>query len=220
MAYASWWEIDKKVIYITLMTHTPIGGIDMNQLGNMFGVPPSTVPSAAQPSPDMATSVWGMEMTQATMAGSAYGWLTFATIAYCALAFSGGTAIGKFGGSILRRGALVLLGLCVMGFAWGVYTVLNQYGQQYPPRLLRTGMCALAILAMLAGLSRGRHVKRWSRIAAFSLIVSAAVTVVALYLGHQCAAIDDKFVTPLYLATIFAIQSAYGWLLWPISSRL
>ncbi len=218
MAYASWWEIDKKVIYMTLMTHTPIVEMDMGQLGQMFGVPESSLapvpPSAATP-----TSAWSMETTQAIMGASAYGWLTFATIAYCTLALSGGAALGKSRGTLLRRLAFVLFLLCLGGLGWGVYTVLTEYGQQYPPKLLRSGMCALAILAMLVGLSRGRNVRRWSRLAAFAIIASSAITVLTLYLGHRCAAIDAELVTPKYLATIFAIQSAYGWLLWPISSR-
>jgi len=160
-----------------------------------------------------------METTQAIMGACAYGWLTFATIAYCALALSGGAALGKSLGAWLRRISFVLLILCLAGLGWGVYTVLTEYGQQYPPRLLRSGMCALAVLAMLVGLARGRNVKRWSRIASFAIIVSSAITVLALYLGHECAAIDAELATPQYLATVFAIQSAYGWLLWPISSR-
>ncbi len=215
MAYASWWEIDKKVIYMTLMTHTPIE-MDMSQLGQMFGLPNPPAPTVVPP---VSASRWDIKTTQAIMGASAYGWLTFSTIAYCALALSGGAAIGKSRGTLFRRLALVLLLLCIGGLGWGVYTVLTEYGQQYPPKLLRAGMCALALIAMLLGLSRRRNVKRWSRLAAFAIIVSSAMSVLALYLGHECAAIDAELATPKYLATVFAIQSIYGWLLWPISSR-
>jgi hypothetical protein len=222
--YATWWRVDP-YIYLTLMLKTPVD-MDLNMAAGIF-VPrpteprePAPPPVAEQPSPPSVAPSYTGRTAQMVIGGAAYGWLTLATLAVCALATSAGAAIGRIGGSRGRRvGTLLALTLTLV-LAVAALVVWNQYGKQYLPSHLRIGMGGLGALSALIGLAVGRAVRGLARLAAIALILSAVGTVAGLYLGSRCGAIPPAQSTPLYLALAFFIHSGYGWIQLPILSRL
>lgn len=222
--YATWWRVDP-FIYLTLMLKTPVD-MDLNMAAGIF-VPrpteprePVPPPVVEQPSPPTVAPSYTGRTAQMMIGGAAYGWLTLATLAACALAASAGAAIGRIGGSRGRRvGTLLALTLALV-LAVAALVVWNQYGKQYLPSHLRIGMGGLGALSALIGLAVGRAARGLARLAATTLILSAVGTVAGLYLGSRCGAIPPAQATPLYLALAFLIHSGYGWIQLPILSRM
>ena len=218
--YATWWRVDP-FIYLTLMLKTPVD-MDLDQAAGIF-VPRNHEPRepAAQPLPvSVASSAWTGDTVRKVMGSAAYGWLTLATAAACALALSSGSAFGRIGGSPWRRAGIVLAATLTLVLAVAVFLVWNEYGRKYLPVHLRFGMGGLALWMASIGLALGRAARGLARLAAITLIFSALGTVVALYLGSQCGAIPPEQSTLLYLALAFLIHSIYGWGQLPILSRL
>jgi hypothetical protein len=222
--YATWWRVDP-YIYLTLMLKTPVD-MDLNMAAGIF-VPrpteprePAPPPVVEQPSlPSVAPTYTG-RTAQMMIGGAAYGWLTLATLAVCALSASAGAAIGRIGGSRGRRVGTFLALTLTLVLVVAALVVWNQYGQQYLPSHLRIGMGGLGALSALIGLAVGRAARGLARLAAITLILSAVGTVVGLFLGSQCGAIPPAQSTPLYLALAFFIHSGYGWIQLLILSRL
>jgi hypothetical protein len=222
--YATWWRVDP-FIYLTLMLKTPVD-VDLNMAAGIF-VPrpteprePAPPPVVEQPStPSVAPSYTG-RTAQMIIGGAAYGWLTLATLAACALSASAGAAIGRIGGSRGRRvGTLLALTLTLV-LAIAALVVWNQFGRKYLPSHLRIGMGGLVLVTALIGLAVGRAARRLASLAAITLILSAVGTVAGLYLGSRCGAIPPAQSAPLYLALAFLIHSGYGWIQLPILARL
>ncbi len=142
--------------------------------------------------------------------GSAYTWLTFATLACCAIAASGGASPSRAGGGPLR--VLGVMGTCIglLALAWAGYQVWAEYGFTYRPTHLRVGMSLLVALAGCAGLIFARRVRRLTRFAAVLLILSATVSVCGLYLGALAGAIQPEQSSVTFLVKIFIIHSLYG----------
>ncbi len=222
--YAAWWRVDP-FIYLTLMLKTPVD-MDLDQAAGIF-VPRNheprepAAPPAAPPLPvSVASSPWTGDTVRKVMGAAAYGWLTLATAAACALALSSGSAFGRIGGLPWRRAGIVLGGTLTLVLAVAAFVVWNEYGRKYLPSHLRFGMGGLALWMALIGLALGRAARGLARFAAITLILSSVGTVTGLYLGSQCGAIPPEQSTPLYLAVAFLIHSIYGWIQLPILSRM
>lgn len=220
--YTTWWCVDP-FIYMTLMLKTPVD-VDLNMAAGIF-MPseprvPAPPPVVEQPVPPSVVPSYSGLTAQRMIGGAAYGWLTLTTIAACALAVSAGAAIGRIGGSRWRRVAVFLALILALVLAIAALDVWNQFGWEYLPKHLRKGMGGLVMLAALIGLAVGRAARGLARLAAITLILSAVGTVVALYLGSRCGAIPPEQATPLYLALAFLVHSGYGWVQFPILSRL
>ncbi len=222
--YAAWWRVDP-FIYLTLMLKFPVD-MDLDQAAGIF-VPRNheprepAAPPAAQPLPVfVASSPWTGDTVRKVMGAAAYGWLTLATAAACALAVSSGSAFGRIGGSPWRRAGIVLAVTLTLALTVAAFVVWNQYGRKYLPVHLRFGMGGLALWMASIGLALGRAARGLARLAAITLILSAVGTVVGLYLGSQCGAIPPEQSTSLYLAVAFLIHSIYGWIQLPILSRM
>jgi len=207
------------------MLKTPVD-VDLNMAAGIF-VPRSTEPQEPAPQPAVegpsSSSVvppYTGRTAQLMIGGAAYGWLTLATLAACALSISAGAAIGRIGGSHGRRiGTLLALTMTLI-LALAALMVWNRYGRQYLPIHLRIGMGGLVLISALLGLAVGRAARGFARLAAVSLILSAFGTVASLYLGSRCGAIPPAQAAPLYLALAFFIHSGYGWIQLPILSRM
>lgn len=222
--YATWWRVDP-FIYMTLMLKTPVD-VDLNMAAGIF-MPRPTEPHEPAPlsvveqpsSPSVALSYTG-RTAQMMIGGAAYGWLTLATLAACALSVSAGAAIGRIGGQRGRRvGTLLALTLTLV-LTVAALVVWNQFGRKYLPIHLRMGMGGLVLVTGLVGLAVGRAARGLARLSAITLILSAFGTVTGLYLGSRCGAIPPAQSTPLYLALAFFIHSGYGWIQLPILSRM
>jgi len=221
--YATWWRVDP-FIYMTLMLKTPVD-MDLDMAAGMFltrQTEPSepTPPVVEQPPPPAAPQAYTGQAAQRMIGGAAYGWLTLATLAACALAASAGAAIGRISGSRGRRFATLLALTLTLVLAIAALVVWNQYGRKYLPIHLRIGMGGLVLWTTLIGLAVRRAARGLARFAAIILILSAVGTVVALYLGSRCEAIPPEQAAPMYLFIAFLIHSSYGWIQVPILSRL
>ena len=222
--YATWWRVDP-FIYLTLMLKTPVD-VDLNMAAGIF-VPrpteprePAPPPAVEQPSPPSIVPSYTGRTAQIMIGGAAYGWLTLATVAACALSASAGAAMGRVGGSSGRRLGTLLALILTLVLAVATLVVWNQYGQQYLPNHLRIGMGGLGVLCALIGLAIGRAARGLARLAAITLILSAVGTVVGLYLGSRCGAIPPTQATPFCLILAFLVHSGYGWIQLPILFRL
>ena len=118
--YAIWQQVDS-FIYLNLFLKTPIV-TDMPQadfeaaMAQMFRLPPPEPAERVQPVEDETSSKWSGATTQKVLVGTAYTWLTLATIGYCALALAGGAAFGSgLGPGDLKRAIGVLITLFLLG---------------------------------------------------------------------------------------------------------
>ena len=167
-----------------------------------------------------ATSKYSGPTARAIIGASAYSWLTLATIASCALALAGGTALGRGRESSWRRIGLIMAVALVLGLAWGAYDTLAEYGMQYPTGRARDGIVGIILLCALLGFAIARRARGLMRLAAVTLILSAVTSVVALVLAGQCAAVEPGYAASGFLALVFVIHSAYGWILLPVAARV
>lgn len=226
LTYATWWRIDKHVIFMTFMLRTPViavggaNGIDLDAAAaGLFGIKMADQPAANASSSAPSAPRYVDATARNIIIGSAYAWLTLATIACYSLSLSAGLSWGWIGGTGVRRTGLVLAVLVAVALVWAGVAEWSKYGRGYPPDHLRIGMSALALLSVLVGLALGRGTRRMGRIAAVTLILSAIGSVVGLYLWDCCGALDARHATPGFLLLVFAVHSALGWILLPLASR-
>ena len=222
--YATWWRVDP-FIYLTFMLKTPVD-MDLDQASGIF-MPrnnelrePIPRPATQRPPAPAALPQWTGDTVRKVMGAAAYGWLTLATAAACALSLSAGASLSRIGGSRWRRAGLVVAATLTLAIAVAAFVVWTQYGRTYLPSHLRFGMGGLVLWTAAVGLAFGRAARGLSRLAAITLILSAVGTVIGLYLGSRCGAIPPEQSTPLYLALAFLIHSLYGWIQLPILSRM
>ena len=80
-------------------------------------------------------------------------------------------------------------------------------------------MGGLLALSTTLGLALNARARLLGRLAAVSTIVAAIGTVLALYFGHQSGAIPADQAKAGFMLAAFAIHSAWGWIVWPVTSR-
>ena len=220
----TWWRADP-FIYMTFMLKTPVGAdVDVGEAAAaMFGVTPDTTAQPAQPPPPAASTQgpqWSAQTKQIVISSTGYVWLTFATVAACALALAGGAVMAGADEGKLRRIGLILTILIVAGIALGGYFVWKEYGRAYEPPHLRIGMGLLISLCGAIGLMLDRRSQGLLRLGALALILSAGASALGLYLWGRCDAIEPEHYTFGFIATVFALHSLWGWVLLPLRSRL
>lgn len=215
--YATWWQIDTQ-IYMKLMLHTPVAGVSTADVSRLFGLPPEPVVIEEPVRSDAAVSTATKGPTAATtvqtiLATTSYGWLTLATLSACAVALSGAAAVTRGADADLRRVGFILGGGVVLSLAWGVATIWADHGWTYKPHHLRYAMSAPVALSACLGLVASTRARLFARVAGISLILAAIGSVVALWLGHRCEAIDAAQVNVSFLTLVFVAHSAWGWML-------
>ena len=155
-------------------------------------------------------------------AGTIVGWEVLATLVSCALALSGGALVAKAKSNGIRAGVIIvgLLGVAALG--WRAYSLWQQYGR-FVPDQIRIDIAALVAILGLVGLAISSGARTLTRVAAILLILSAAGSVIGMYVGTHFEAITPDAL-PASLLTcavgVFLIQSAWGWLLLPVASRI
>ena len=231
MLYTTWWKVDPYV-YLKFFWKTPIPGVDLDEVATkMFGLPPvepvaTADPSEESPSPSETeqgaklTPSFSGEKAATILWATGYSWLAISTLACCALALAGGTALGQLNSQTLRILAAILAMAGLIALLWGAYQVWSEYGMAFEKHHKRVGLAASAALVTLFGMTIGRGARGLQRLAAVLLIISAVGSVVGLYLGARCGAIEAEHSTPMFLAMVFAIHSLYGWILLPVASRI
>lgn len=223
LCYATWWRVDRFFIYEKLILKTPLPGLDLNAAAQMFGIPPAGPVNEQRPPTitDPASPNRFVGETARTVIGaSAYSWLTLATIACCALALAAGAGLGHVGGRPVRLAGRVLAILSAGALVWAAWSTFETHGFEFPLARTRLGYAGLTLLCVLLGLAFGRRPGRLTRLAAVCIVLSAVGSVAALYFGAQCGAIEPAQASIGYLSKVFAVHSAYGWLLLPIAARL
>jgi hypothetical protein len=222
--YGAWWRIDAEVIYPRLILRTPLPGVELEQFANLFG--PPTEPGARGPavraSSDQASRDARQEAQEAGVLlwATAYGWLAVTTIACWILATSAGSLLGRGLGRGVHRASGWLAGVAVAGLLVAAGVIWSRQEMGFPPDTLRVGVGGLILTGLLFGVSIGRGVRGLLRAASLVLVLSSVATVAALVIGARVDAVDAEQVTPLFLAGVFAAQSAWGWVLLPISWRI
>jgi len=222
LCWATWWPADQ-FIFETLVWKTPIPGVNLNDVAGIFGVVPEPTTGTdpiAPPTEPAETPRFTGDTARAVIGGSAYSWLTLAAAAACCLALAGGAAMAAAGGTPWRLAGWILTTAAVLGLAWGAYHTWAKFGMEFPTEATRAGMAGLVALFLFAGLAVGRRPRLLSRIAAVTLVLSAVASVAGLLLGSQCNAIEPEHAALGFLATVFVVHSAYGWVLWPLAKRL
>ena len=229
--YLTWWQADSW-LYTKLMMHTPIP-VDTFALDRTFksisGLPDDRAPREGPSHREMAPSPTGSEQATtfrsgapAPFAASVYGWEALTTTAICVLAFCGGTLITRGSNPTSRLvGLLAAVGLVAI-LAWSTFSVWSEYETAYKPSDLRKGMGGLVLLCASLGLTLGVGARGITRLAAMTIILAAFATVVALVIGRHFEAIKTaELPMPFwpFAAAAFVVQSFWGWVLWPLSSR-
>ncbi len=194
-----------------------VGGYVETQRDEVLGAaseedqPPaeSTAASGVRPDPGR----YSASTVQVVLPASAYGWLTLATLSACAVALSGAAAVARGTEFDLRRVGFILGGGVLLALAWGVATTWADYGREYKPHHLRFAMSAPVAISACLGLILSSRARLFSRVAGISLIFAAIGSVVALWLGHRCEAVDAAQVTISFLTLVFTAHSAWGWIL-------
>ncbi len=221
--YATWWRADPALIYPKLILYTPLPGVEVGTVARVFG-PPAPRPADTRSTPvsraSSTTPVNELDTAAVVLWATAYGWLTLATIASCALALSAGALCGRAGGAVLRRIGTILTVGAVLALAFAMYHVWTKYARQYPPDHLRFGMGGLVFLCTMIGLMIGGGLRGLTRLASAAVILSATGSVIGLYLWAQCDAMPPEQSSITFLALVFIIHSLWGWILLPVTSRL
>jgi hypothetical protein len=84
-------------------------------------------------------------------------------------------------------------------------------------------MAGLVLLAVAWGIAispQGHGLRRATRLAAYSLILSGVCSAAGVYLWHGAGAIDPQYTTAGMLGAVFGVHSAWGWVLLLTSFRL
>jgi hypothetical protein len=218
--YATWWPIDRW-IYVTLVLHTPIPGVDTAEASNLL-FPGLTEPAPkSRQVPPAAGSTSSGDQVRKILLTTAPSWLTLSTLSYGMLALSAGAAWGRTGTHTRRKLWLFLLvlgvGMLLLAGGW----VAWQYGMEWPSEYSRYAFASVAAFPFLVGLGLRRGARFLCRLAGVFLIVAALGTALSLYLLGRCGAVEERFFGPSFLAMVFAAHSLYGWLLLiPIGSRV
>ena len=223
--YWTCWDVDK-FVYLRLTLGTQI--VVDPAFGSSFlaqdtkdsaKAPPSApVEHTSSPRPFFAD-----QTSRVVLWGTAYGWLTLAILATCALALSSGALFGSTCGLLWHRVGLILALVGLIGLGVAGYAIWHRFGVVYPPDYWRAFMVGPVVVCALLGLGTERGGYRFTRLAAIMLILCAVGSVVGLYLGSLCGAIrPHELAVPFlpFLALIFIAHSLWGWVLLPLASRL
>ncbi len=212
--YGTWWRVDR-FLYMKLMWKTPISGLDARAASGFLvpklpGQAREEVGPATGSDTDASTAI-SARATGILLGATAYGWLTLATVAYGALALAAGAAIGGNLSESARRIATVGAVLVLTVIVIGGLEVFRRFGWHYPVGLWRTYMFGPAILGLFIGLGVVRRAKLMTRIAALAVILSGVGSVVGLYFGSLCEALEPSQASAGFIFFVFMIHSAWGW---------
>lgn len=216
--YGTWWKVDQQ-IYLKLMMHMPVPGLDVSEVSRMFGLNADEVARSSPTLSERPEAGVSTRTVQVMLGFACYGWLVVATLSACGVAMAGAAAIARACDFDSRRIGIILCGGVFLGLAWGIASTWADFGWDYKPNHLRFGMLAPVAFAASLGLVFSSGARMLSRVAGITLIAAAAGSVAALWLGHRCDAVDAAYVSLPVLALVFAGHSFWGWVLWVLGGR-
>jgi len=232
MFYAIWWPINTFVdTTVIIKTPMPLSAADSEALSRALGggarQPPGRIGGSAprthteEPAEPAAPAVkyQGLAASNVIL-WTAYSWQALASAAFCVLALAAGAAWSA--GLAARREsvALILAGLTVIGLlSWGTFVWLK-HGGGFSMTAVRAVIAGLILLALLLGIGLGKGGRRASLIAGVLLILAAAGSAAGMHLWAQAGALSAAKTSLGFMALVFCIHSAFGWLLLPLSRRL
>ena len=242
--YATCWRADPELRFRVLM-HTPLPGVDLqeatlpgavsptgeaaepvwiiSEIARQQGqLPPDLSPGLPKAARDPKANARTQAAQAITFVGTVVGWEALAIIAACSLALAGGALVGRAGTAGLRLAGIVVGSVGLVAVGWAAYHLWVQYGRLVPDQL-RTDIGGLVLLAALAGLLIGRRIRGLTYLAGIMLILSAAGSVVGLYIGAQYEAVKPEDLPLPFFAfavLVFVIHSFWGWVLLLLASRI
>jgi hypothetical protein len=159
------------------------------------------------------------EVARIMIPATMYGWLTLSSVSVGLLALAAGATLPLPRGG--ARTGVALLGAALLAFLlWRGYAVWREAGVGFSVPAVRWGIAGAGAAALLIGATFGCGGRSATRVAAGVLILAAAGSVLALYFGRRCDALEPGYTDPVFLTIVFAVHSFYAWLLLPLSSRL
>ncbi len=224
LCFAAWWRVDTEIRLIW-MFKTPVQGLNPDSASKLFedsltaGNAHQARPENPQANPSSEPRIVGVTARN-VIVGTGVVWLAVVTIACCALTFAAGTVAGRNLSGLTRGGLACAAMACLAGMCWIGFGIWQDHKWGYEPRTMRIGMSSLVVLFAVFGAAVGNPTQKKWRTASLALIASAVASILALYLGKETGAIKPEYATLTVLVTVFVAQSFYGWILWPIASRV
>ncbi len=218
--YGTWWQVDP-FLYMTLIMKTPVAvDVDMNQVAaQMFGIKPEKPNPAETKNEEDASFQFSGKTAQILIPAMSYGWLAFSTLASCWLAISSGAFVSRARNLATKKIGVIAVVATTLILGAYIFYVWSNFGMQYKPDHLRTGMAGLVLVSAAIGILLVRMLAGVTRTASYFLILSAFFSVAGLMIGYYCGAIDEKYATIPYVAMVFGIHSIWGLILLVISLR-
>ena len=215
----TWWKVDPE-IYLQLSLQAEIPNTVIRPAADATDAAISALENPFAVTAPAGSAVPLVSKRQMVIVGSAYGWLTLATLSAIALAMSGAMLLERFLGSWLRWVGLAATVVGVCAAAWVVLDVAAKAGWGFKVSEWRQGMGGLVVLAALVGLSIGDRSRGFTRLAALLLILLGAGSAGGLYLLSRFDALSPERSTPMFLAGAFIVHALWGFILIPLASRI
>ena len=186
---------------------------DLNTLKNIMHPPPR-----AKETPEEETARLQREekakIAQHTLAATAVCWLAITSLVGLWLAISGSAAV--MSGNIARTVGFVLTPASI-AFAAGIFLYVRREYHWYEtvlPHWVIPTMVACGVM-FAAGLGAGlnRHARWLCRSSGVLIILASVCSMAAIWIAIRWGQMPANQVTYVSYIQIFAIQSAYGWLM-------
>ncbi len=231
--YAVWWPIDKWMA-VTIMMKVPlpidaIAKMADNSKGErgsglawlLLSAELEAHPAADNPdagdgnvAPDSAARLRYPMPYRGEIAGrTMYYWQALMASVVGLWSMAAGVRFGGTGGRGMRRACAwgAVIATIVLG-SWAAFT-WQRYGWHFPISAGQTGLAGVGVLFFLLGAAMGFRGRGVEYAASIWLILSAAASVMALTLADRCDALEPAQAATAFKLLVFAVQSAYGWLI-------
>jgi len=208
--YGLWWRVDREIVYPALIMHSTIPGLDnfADQVSGKAG--------AARAEPEAATT----DARTIKLWSVAYGWRTLTAIAFCTLALSGGSLLGRYFGGPARRAGIILFVGAILGLGLAAYIIWTNYEIEYKPSHFRWFVGGVAGALLLLGLTIGRGVRALGKSASLFLMLSALGSVAGMYVYRDIGVLSPEKTTIGIIGLVFVAHSLWACMLWPLAARL
>ncbi len=151
---------------------------------------------------------------QVVLAATAYGWLIVSSLAGFGLTIAGFAGLSSKGG--LRKIGMLLLPVSIIACAaigWYVWKKYSWY-ETLLPEWVKPWSVGLGVAAFGSiGFMLNRHGRGVHLLAALGVITSALLSMAAIWVAVRWGQMPAEAVNAALYTKIFAVQSAYGWLL-------
>lgn len=232
MFYATWWPINTYVgTTVILKAPMQLSPANADALSRTFSggarrpagranrsAPRARIEEPAEPAAPVV-KYQGLAARN-VIVGTALSWQALASTAFCVLALAAGAAWSTGLAARLKSVACILSGLtAIVLLVMGTFVWLK-YGGGFPVAAARAVIAGLILLALLLGIGFGRGGRRANFVAGVLIILAAAGSAAGLHLWTQAGALAGTQASLGFMALVFCVHSAFGWLLLPLSRRL